>query len=216
LKKEYEIEVKKFEEKMKKKEEEFEKKWEKYDSFIVDKTMNLTEKEQQQLESWTSKKCTEIVFDTNRDGYPKDNTNTFEMKVKNRSNLMFIVEDTNGNKFGGYLNTKIDHVDGDYYNDSNAFVFTLKSPGRNLGMRKFGISNSSYAFYLYNQSSSYLFLFGYGYDISIQKENNKTLSYCCQSSDRSYNYEGIDNALIPNANNQQKFTPQRITVIQMK
>ena len=161
------------------------------------------------MENWTSKKCTEIVYDTNRDGYPKDNTNTFEMKVKNRSNLIFIVEDTNGNKFGGYLNATLTNVQA-WTTDSNAFVFTLKSPGRNLGMRKFNIKSdkTNNAFYLWNHSDSYLFQFGG--EFYIYKENNKTSCYCGQNY---FDYQGLSYPFTGNSNN---FTPQRITVIQMK
>ena len=44
-------------------------------------------------------------------------------------------------KFGGYLNTHLTIV-GNWTTDSNAFVFTLKSSGRNLGMREFNVKSN--------------------------------------------------------------------------
>ena len=131
----------------------------------------------------------------------------------NKSNLMFVIEDNDGQKFGGYINTKITCT-GSWINDQNAFLFSLNSNGRINGMMKFNVSNSSTAFILYPKSSSEeLFRFGKGgfSDIRIDVKDSSN-SYCYQNIN-NFDYNGISNALRGTSGN---FTPKRITVIQMK
>ena len=99
---------------------------------------NLDLAEMTQLQHWTGKTCCEVVFDTERDGYPKENSTEFEQKIKNRSQLLFVIEEEKGNKFGGYINAKIDKVES-WITDSKAFFFSLQSNGRLNGMMKFDI-----------------------------------------------------------------------------
>ena len=63
--------------------------------------------EKKQLEQWANKKCSEVIFDTDRDGYPKNKSSTFRDKVMNKNDLIFFVEDENGNRFSEYLHSKI-------------------------------------------------------------------------------------------------------------
>ena len=76
---------------------------------------------------------------------------------------MFIIEDIKGNKFGGYVDNYNSSVDR-WCSDIKTFVFTLKSSGRNNGMKKFSINSELYLFYL-----------GSGYDIGIRKKNDNNL-----------------------------------------
>ena len=105
-------------------------------SFNIDKKrfqkMNLNTYEIKQIEEWTNKKVGEVVFDSNIHNW-RQNTSEFDSKVFNRSNLIFVVEDESGNKFGGYVNTKIDKYywkeygqwKGQRITDPKAFVFSL-------------------------------------------------------------------------------------------
>ncbi|BFU24563.1 trichohyalin, putative [Entamoeba histolytica] len=126
----------------------------------------------------------------------------------NKEHIIIIIEDEDGNKFGGYVNEKIDKVDGDI-NDSKSFLFSLESNGRIEEMMKFDIIFQEDAFGLCSQSDDCLFGFGYYGDIVVYKENNKTESWCEQYS---FEYKGISNALCGKHN----FTPKRIIVIEMK
>ncbi|BFU24568.1 trichohyalin, putative [Entamoeba histolytica] len=129
----------------------------------------------------------------------------------NKEDIIIIIEDEDGNKFGGYVNSKIDKVD-DFINDSKSFLFSLESNGRIERMMKFDIKEQQYAFRLHNQYDDCLFSFGLSGDILVYKENNKTKSWCYH---RSFDYKRISNALCgkqyPN-----RFTPKRIIVIEMK
>ncbi|BFU23146.1 trichohyalin, putative [Entamoeba histolytica] len=163
-----------------------------------------------QIEEWTEKRINSILFDSAKDSWNK-NTSVFDQRIMNKEHITIIIEDTKGNKFGGYVNSKIDKVGG-FINDSQSFVFSLESNGRMKRMKKFDIKQPQCAFCLFNQSDDILFTFGCGWDIRVCKENNKIKSYCIQ---RSFSYKGISNALCgkeyPN-----RFTPKRIIVIEMK
>ncbi|BFU18144.1 predicted protein [Entamoeba histolytica] len=166
------------------------------------------QEEIQQIEELTERRITNILFDSNVDIW-KVNTTVFEERIMNKEHIIIIIEDEDGNKFGGYVNSKIDKVD-EWIYDSKSFVFSLESKGRMKGMMKFDIKQPDYAFWLDNQSSDCLFEFGYGFgDIRVYKENYKTESYCKQCS---FEYEGIRNALCGKYN----FTPKRIIGIEMK
>ncbi|BFU23990.1 TLD, putative [Entamoeba histolytica] len=77
----------------------------------------------------------------------------------NKEHIIIIIDYENGNKFGGYVNEKIDKVDDDIY-DSKQFVFSLNSNGIMKRVKKFDIKQQQHAFYLYNQSSDCLFALG--------------------------------------------------------
>ncbi|BFU18723.1 predicted protein [Entamoeba histolytica] len=190
--------------------------WEKQYSDYLERKKRLsimrgmnTMEEIHQIEEWTNRKVGNILFDSDIDDW-NDNTTVFGERIMNKEHLIIMIEDEEGNKFGGYVNEKIDKV-GCFINDSQSFVFSLESNGRLEGMKKFDINQPEYAFHLYNQSDDCLFSYGDG-DIFVFKENNKTYSWCKQNS---FEYEGIENALcgkeLPS-----RFTPKRIIVIQMK
>ena len=92
---------------------------ENYLKFMKDE--KFTKKENESKEEWRNKKCLEVLFDTERNGYPKDNTTIFEDKVKGKGNLIFVIEDTNNNKFGGYVNSTIDKIDS-FIRDANSYL----------------------------------------------------------------------------------------------
>ncbi|BFU21524.1 predicted protein [Entamoeba histolytica] len=169
-----------------------------------------------QIEEWTERRINNILFDSDKDDW-NVNTSVFNQRIMNKEHIIIIIEDEEGNKFGGYVNSKIDKVES-YINDSQSFLFSLESNGRMKGMKKFDIKQPQYAFYLHNQSNDYLFAFGgglfglfvFGYnDICVYKENNKTQSSC---NPWSFEYKGISNALC----GKDRFTPKRIIAIEMK
>ncbi|BFU25010.1 predicted protein [Entamoeba histolytica] len=200
---------------------EFNKKKEEWETYYSDylermnrlrimREMNTIE-EMLQLEEWTNKKVGNILFDSDIDNWNK-NTSVFDKRIKNKEHIMIIIEDSEGNKFGGYVSEKIDKVGG-WINDSKSFIFSLKSNGRMKGMKKFDIKQPERAFYLFYQLGDSLFGFGNGFgDIHVCKESYKTQSYCSQ---QSFSYEGISNALC-GKEFPYHFTPKRIIVIEMK
>ena len=119
-------------------------------------------KEIKQLNKWTNKKCSEVLFDSDKDDW-NQNTSVFDDRVKGKNNLMFVVEYTNNNKFGYYLSSSVNQSLNNWTSDSNAFLFSLKSNGRVNGMYKFEINpnQSTNACHLYDKSNSHLIGLGY-------------------------------------------------------
>ncbi|BFU22935.1 predicted protein [Entamoeba histolytica] len=181
---------------------------------LLRKGMEETKYQIHQLEEWTNRKVGNILFDSDIDDWNK-NTSVFGERIMNKEHIIIIIEDEEENKFGGYVNSKIDKVD-EWINDSQSFVFSLDSNGRMEGMKKFDIKEPGHAFWLCNQSYDILFGFGgdgkYLKDIVVYKENTKTESYCNQ---RSFEYKGIRNSLC-GKEFPEHFTPKRIIVIEMK
>ncbi|BFU26084.1 trichohyalin, putative [Entamoeba histolytica] len=159
-----------------------------------------------QIEELTERRVSDILFDSDIDNW-NIFTSVFSQIIINKEHIIIIIEDTEGNKFGGYVNEKIDKVDS-WISDLHLFVFSLESKGRIEGMKKFDIKRPQHSFKLHNKSHNCLFSFGLG-DIVVYKENNKTKSYCYQFS---FEYKGNENALC----GKEHFTPKRIIVIQMK
>ncbi|BFU22486.1 trichohyalin, putative [Entamoeba histolytica] len=162
-----------------------------------------------QIEELTEKRISNILFDSDKDDWNID-TSVFDQRIINKEHIIIIIEDEDGNKFGGYVNSKVDKVD-KWINDSYSFVFSLESNRRMEGMMKFDIKEPEFAFCLYNQSDGILFGFGCG-DIRVCKEKYKTKSYCYQ---QSFEYKGITNALC-GKQHPNRFTTKRIIVIEMK
>ena len=186
------------------------------DKMAVEWYYNLKFEEYEQIEQWTGKKCDKIIFDSDQDNW-SEGTSVFDEKVRNQSNLIFIVEDTENNKFGGYISSTV-HSSVDYSTgDSNAFLFRLSSSRTTKERKKFTISSSytGSAFVCSNQSSSNLFYFGNN-EIYVNKQNRKNSSFCKQHSTIYYSYS-TSNELLPYTSNENNyFTPKRIMVIQMK
>ncbi|EKE39002.1 hypothetical protein ENU1_144620 [Entamoeba nuttalli P19] len=98
-----------------------------YNSTEKQPEVPLVESEVQQLEEWTNRK-EEIYYliqiDTSVfDQRIKIDTSIFgERIMMNKAHIIIIIEDTEGNKFGGYINSKIDNSIHGYINDSKSFV----------------------------------------------------------------------------------------------
>ncbi|BFU21952.1 predicted protein [Entamoeba histolytica] len=178
------------------------------------KAMKETMEEMRQIEEWTNRKIGNIICESDVDNWNKD-TSVFDQRIKNKEHIIFIIEDEDGNKFGGYVNEKIDKV-GAFINgfikDSKSFVFSLESKGRMKGIMKLESYEENCIFLLCSQRYDWLFKFERGNDVCVYKENDKTKSCCKQNS---FEYNGISNALcgkeLP-----KYFTPKHFIVIEMK
>ena len=176
----------------------------------------MNEKEQKnQLEEWTGLQCSDIVFDSNVDNWSAGTT-VFNERIIGKKQLVFLIEDEDGEKFGYYLNTKVikEYWPNVIETDNKSFHFNLESNGRLQQPMKFDIKNLKYGGYLlYEKSSVNLITFG---DIVLWKENKKNSSFCYQNEDW-FDYHGIEKALCGKIGwKGEFFTPKRILVIQMK
>ena len=181
--------------------------------------MKQQEEEQQrkQIEELTNLQFNYVVFDSYTDDW-KLNTSTFDKKICGKRNLIFVIEDNDGNVFGSFLKTHVDinFCESNTWNyrikDENSFVFSIKRNNSSSEIIKFDIKtdHSDCAFILYKNNHDVLFSVGYGPDICIMKEDFKNICFCKQ---HSFNYNGKKNVL---RTKNQLFQPKRIQVWQMK
>ena len=138
---------------------EFPKKNDVYED-SYDKSRKLSLSEIVQIEWWTQFSCGNVLFDSDKDDWNGTNS-VFGDRIIFKSNLIFVIEDTNGNKFGGYMFSSI-NLYNSWIKDPNSFVFSLKSNGKFNEMKKFNIkSNSQNAFCLDRKDlNQFLFVFG--------------------------------------------------------
>ena len=180
-----------------------------------------------QLEQWTNKKCSEIIFDSDKDNWSVDKS-IFDDKIKGKKQLIFLIEDIDNEMFGYYLDTEITNDYGfpGIKTNSNSFHFNLQSKDNRLKQpMQFKTNDSTVnsidnklnnfrGYCLYPKSEIGLITIG---DIFIYKEHYKSLSLIIQSKD--FDYHGIENALCGKKENNTQydyFTPKRFIVIQMK
>ena len=145
---------------------------------LVDK-YNLLNDQIYQIEEWTNKSMKDVLFDSNIDDW-NEITSTLSSILLKKQHLLFLIEDEEKKKFGGYLSSQIDKVNV-WITDSNAFLFTFS----NNSKEKYSINNEFHAFFLY-PSTSTMYLFGFGrgrgHDLCICNQQNKHLSFCCQNN----------------------------------
>ena len=166
------------------------------------------------LEEWTELKCGEILFDSNVDNWK--NSSVLNERIIGKSKLTFVIENTDGEIFGYYLNTQVVEKYGLQETDSKSFKFNLQSNGRLKEPMKFEINDLIWGgIYLWEKTDGNLINLG---DIRLWKENLKNESNCEQHNDR-FDYHGIKKALCgkePNKYGDMNFTPKKILVIQMQ
>ena len=173
-----------------------------------------------QIEEWTELDCLELIFDSNVNSWEIGNCELNNILL-GRSNVVLIIEDTNGNRFGAYFNSTIDSeisfsafgMNGKTIMDSNAFVFSLKSNGRLDKPMKFNITEekSIMAMFLFKESFDAVLSIGEVSDIVIQKQQNKTECSCNQ---KCFDYNGIENALIGKTDEKNHFEMKQFIALQ--
>lgn len=161
------------------------------------------------IENWTHKKIKSIIFDSDEDNW--DSGREFSNYIIGKSNLLFMIDDVQNNRFGGYISSQIIKAD-TYIKDPNAFIFSLRSNKRLPCPTKFGINNPDDAFISITTHERYIFAFGGGYDIKL---DSKKTSYMGNSNPCSYNFGANKNALYGKTY-PDRFTPKRWVVYQME
>ena len=161
------------------------------------------------IESWTRKKIISIVFDSDVDNW--DSGKDFSQYIVGKSNLLFMIDDDQNNRFGGYISSKI--IDHDtYINDPDAFIFSLRSNGRLNRPTQFKIKYPGNAFISITTHDRYIFAFGGGYDIKL--DSKKTANYA-NSNPSSYDFGDHQDALYGKIY-PHRFTPKRWVVYQIE
>ena len=154
----------------------------------------MNKREMTALEQWTGCKCGDIIFDSDINDWHVD-TCQFTKTLMNRSHIAIVIDDGNGNLFGGYVEAIIKsmwHTDNMSLNannasrtvDPNAFVFSIKRDGKEH-FAKYQSIDQSQSFILHDEKCGRLIHFGflvidnYGYcDIDIMRKPYHKSSKC--------------------------------------
>ena len=186
---------------------------EKYEE-SVNKTI-VDETEKRKLEEWTQKRYAEVLFNSNYSN-SNQNTSVFDSKIMNKSNLLFIIEDTNNNKFGYYFNGTVTQCEKDL-KGNGSFLFSLKSSGRDQQeMFKFEEKQECKGLYIYNKAN--VMLFGVSNGFWIRKEDRKSFDCEIYQNNDNFDFHNVENVFpIYSCSGIQSdvFNPKQISVIQM-
>ena len=178
---------------------------------IIDNTLYT-----KQLEEWTELKWDQTVFDSKIDKWSQ-NRSLFNQKIIGKKQLVFLIENLDGEVFGYYLNTQVNeqYKYSRQETDSKTFHFNLKSNGRFPNPMKFEIKDlEKGGIKLFQDSDEHLITIG---DIELLKENRKNLSFCSQH-EYLFDYHNVQFALCEEKEryySKNYFFPTRIRVIQM-
>jgi len=87
------------------------------------------ERRKQLLEKWTKLKMGKVIFDTNKGHEYKTENNQFSKTVAGKKNLVIVIQDSDGNKFGGFVGAKI--KPNKWIDSKHCFLFLLhRTDGR--------------------------------------------------------------------------------------
>ena len=124
-------------------------------------------KQSLQLEEMTDLYINETIFDSTIDDW-KENTTEFDKKIMHRRKLIFLIEDTEANIFGCYIDTQIT-IDGyEHLKDNKCFVFSFDSKSKQI--IKYDVVDSNNAFKVYKSNDTKLMTIGW-YHIVIMKKD---------------------------------------------
>ena len=186
----------------------------------TEEMINNQTKEIKEIENLTEMIFKEIVFDSAVCNWT-ENTSTFDNHIFGKEKLVFVIEDTDNNLFGGYINSKINSYlyqdenkqwKGNNIYDEKSFTFSLKSNRRSQKPIKFIIKSNKkqMAFGLYKNNDWNLF--NLGGDIFIRKKNHCNQCICYANA---YRYNEQRNILTGKIGKENPFTVKRIQVYQM-
>ena len=197
-------------------EEEMERKMKLRENIIC--TANLSDKQIELLEEWTSLSVDKIVFDTQYDDW-SDYTCEMNDRIIGRNQLLFLCESKRGDLFGYYFNPTIIHsFTEEILADNKSFHFNLESNGRLEQPMKCEIKFLESSGCVIKRKDS-LSMISIG-DISLFKQEDRDKSYCWQHNE-IFNYHGIDKLLcgetraFKNGWIGKCFTLKRLIIIQM-
>ena len=167
------------------------------------------------IEFWTRKKLDSVIFDSHKDNWDV-NTSTLLSKIVGKSQLLFIIEEDNGEQFGYYLESKVQIRFEWTEPDKNSFQFNIKSHTRMKEPTKYETRQLTWSGYrLFNNSDEWLIWLG---TIRLKKYKWRTHSKIIKNSG-CFDYHGFEKPLSSNASDEDgiiSINPRRILVIEMK
>ena len=195
--------------------------------FSVFSTMDINERihkiqqkyqNQRWIENWSGLSMGDILFDSNNDDW-NINTSVLNDRIIGKKQLLFIIEEEDGEKFGYYLNTPVIEKYGKVIpTDEKSFLFNLESNGRFEDCMKYPIKHLEKGGYqLYQNNDEKLISLG---AIHLKKQNEKQFSFIFQFNDW-FEYHGLKDALCSKTRtnlfslNDNCFIMKQLLVIQM-
>ena len=171
----------------------------------------VTSKEKKYLEKWTGLKCSDVLFDSQYDNWSRK-TSLFDKRIIGKKQIIFLIQNEEGEKFGYYLNSE---VSSKYYDqvrsDGKSFHFNLKSNGRIISPMKF--EYNSLSSFGYNLSSHLDFDLGrFGRIFLYKKDYVQHLSISRSIKTGDFNFNGIE---YPFGLKENQFI-EKFMIIQMK
>ena len=173
------------------------------------KTLMLSTVQCVQLEMWTRMKVGEILFDSTIDDYSVGSS-IFEQKMLGRSDIVFLIEDNETNKFGYYLSTPVILKFGKWIaTNKKSFLFSLENVNRPGQTMKCPIRDTRFGYgALWRTDKSLCIL---GNQIVLSRKNSGC--HCVYEENQKYfNFKNTMNVLRQVGT----FTLKRFLVIQMK
>ena len=151
-----------------------------------------------------------LLYRATRDGFTGQ---AFHAKCDGKGNTISIIKNNLNNVFGGFASSAWNSA-GQYINDPNAFLFSLRRGGVSY-KDKFAVKDAVHALL---GNASYGPTFGGGYDIHIcDQSNTKNGSYCSFGSSynlpNGYTYNGNAREFL--AGNYNKWKTTEIEVYQI-
>jgi hypothetical protein len=98
--------------------------------------------------------CDEVLFDSNRDNW-KHGKSVLNERIIGKKQVIFLIEDEDGERFGYYLNTEVIFEEYDQWieTDEKSFHFNFQSNGRLKQPMKFEIKDLYWGYVLYEKSN---------------------------------------------------------------
>ena len=178
------------------------------------KQHKIEEWQSDQFEEWTWLKVQDVLFDSTKQNW-KTNNSVFIKQIIGKSNLLFVIEDSEKNIFGYFQSKQFEEIYNTWIpSDDKSFVFSLQSNNRIEYPIKCEILNTTNGYKLFDESDNRLIAFGSN-AILLRKYEMRKQSYCDQKNDL-FNYHNISSVLIGKEYPNWLFKPKRILVIQMK
>ena len=182
----------------------------------------VDQREIKQLEEWTLLKYDEIIFDSDCCDW-SSHSSTFDNVLFNRGNIVIIIEDSEGNRFGGFLKSTIETLveyNEEYSSwegeteDENVFLFSFYSNDRSFHPKKYPIhqEESSCAFQLFDSHNERLFSFGFE-TVMVMKKDSKRTSWI---KNIDFNFDEEASHIFGKLQDKNSFTVNRFIVVQMK
>ena len=152
----------------------------------------FTRKEMIKIENELKRSIYKIIFDSSENDWFINKSDFYKM-IKNKSNLIMIIETTKQMKFGCYIESEI-NKQYEYIKDKNAFLFELQDDL----IIKYPILNESKTVLVCEDSEEDLIVFGNNEnffsstgDIVIKKKDSKKNCSCLQKSFTNSNKNSV-------------------------